>query len=86
MTNRRILLSLLAGGLLASSCSGDDTARAPSTTAAAPGQAYGAQVASYDLAADGPQRFLVGLIGADNGLIVGGEVSLDFRYFGQNAS
>ncbi len=85
MTNRRIVLGLLAGGLLASSC-GDDTARAPRTTAAAPGQAYGAQVASYDLAADGPQRFLVGLIGADNGLIVGGEVSLDFRYFGQNAS
>lgn len=86
MTNHRVLLSLLAVGLLAAGCGGgDDTAGAPTTTAEA-GGAYGAQVASYDLAADGPQRFLVGLIGADNGLIVGGEVTLDFRYFGRDAS
>lgn len=44
-----------------------------------------AQVASYDLAAGAPQRFLVGLVGADGGDVVGGEVDLDFRYVGADA-
>jgi hypothetical protein len=83
--NHRVPLSLLAVGLITASCGGgDDPAGAPTTRADI--GAYGAQVASYDLAADGPQRFLVGLIGADNGLIVGGEVTLDFRYFGLDAT
>jgi hypothetical protein len=86
MTNRRGLLSLLVVGLVAAGCGDSDGSAGAPTTTAQDGGAYGAQVASYDLAADGPQRFLVGLIGADNGLIVGGEVTLEFRYFGLDAS
>ena len=84
MTTRSTLTSLLAAGLLMAACGGDGSA-APNT-AGEDVAVYGAQVASYDLAAEGPQRFLVGLIGADSGLIVGGEVDLDFRYFGRDAT
>lgn len=69
---------------------GDDaTDAAPSTTeaqtsqtTAADDEPFAVQAASYDLAADGPQRFIVGLIGTDGGVVVGGNVELEFRYLG----
>ena len=69
-------------------CGGDDAATDTTTTTAPVGDAnpYGAQVASYDLSTDGPQRFIVGLLGDDGGLIVGGEVRLEFRFFGADAT
>lgn len=73
---------LLATPLLLAACGGDDSPETTDTSGES--AAYGAQVASYDLAADRPQRFLVGLLGNEGGLIVGGEVSLDFRYYGED--
>lgn len=73
--------ALLAAPMLFAAC-GDDGGDASTNTTSA-SSAYGAQVASYDLATEGPQRFLVGLLGNDNTLIVGGEVALDFRYYGE---
>lgn len=82
MTTHKFLAAIGTAALTIAACSGrsNDTSRADSTTTEA--GAYGAQVASYDLAADGPQRFLVGLIGTDGGTLVGGEVTLDFTFFG----
>ena len=84
MTTRAPLYCLLASALLLTACSDDGETTTTTTTTGEPA-AYGAQVASYDLAAEGPQRFLVGLLGCDKGLIVGGEVALDFRYYGRDA-
>ena len=82
-TKSRTLCCALTGGLLLAAC-GDDGSSSTTTTAEGAG-AYGVQIASYDLAAEGPQRFLVGLLGQENTLIVGGEVALDFRYYGADA-
>ena len=88
MTTPKLIAALATGALALAACGGGsgDTA-GPGTTAATDATApYGAQVASYDLAADGPQRVLVGLIGTDGGTLVGGDVTLDFTYFGADAS
>ena len=85
MTTSPFVGSLLVVGLTLAGCGGDEPTSASSTTAV-DSPAYGAQVASYDLAADGPQRFLVGLLGGDNGLVVGGQVALDFRFYGRDAT
>ena len=85
MTHPRPTSLALALALIVSACGSDDNTTAATTTAGPPEQAYGAQVASYDLAAGPPQRFLVGLIAPDEGLIVGGEVALDFRYLGEGS-
>lgn len=83
-TKSRTLCCALAGGLLLAACSGGGSSSTTTTSEGA--GAYGVQVASYDLAADRPQRFLVGLLGDDNTLIVGGEVALDFRFYGADAT
>src|SRR5437879_3271577 len=41
-----------------------------------------AQVASYDLAAGSPSRFLVGLWTKDGGVVTGGKVQMRFFYLG----
>lgn len=88
MTTPRLAAIFATGALALAACgSGSDDSGGPGTTATSEAAApYGAQVASYDLAAEGPQRFLVGLIGTDGGTLVGGEVALDFTYFGADAS
>ena len=75
---------LLAFGVLASACGADDAAmpEAPSTTTAPKQTTYGTQVANYDLAVGSRQRVLVGLFSTDGGVVVGGQVTLDFRYLG----
>lgn len=78
-------LSLLALAVLLAACGDDGDANSPPVSDDQPA-AYGAQIASYDLAAEGPQRFLVGLLGPDDALIVGGTVTLDFRFYGADAS
>jgi hypothetical protein len=85
--NRRTLLAALAGtATLLGACGLDDTAdNAEETTTTEDASAYGVQVASYDLAADVPQRFTVGVLANDGGLVVGGTVLLSFDYQGRSA-
>ncbi len=78
MTARRLVVAFILLG--ATACGGGVDDQATTTTTNAP---VVAQVASYDLAAEGPQRFLVGLLAADGGLVVGGDVALSFRYLGE---
>ena len=72
--------------VLVAACGGDDEAVPAAPTTSAPESRAGAQVASYDLAANLPQRFLVGVLGGDGGVLVGGDVSLDFTFFGADPS
>ena len=82
-TPLRLTSVLLLAGLAAACGGGDDddeTSTPETTTAEAEG--FTVQVASYDLAADAPQRFIVGLLAGEGGLVVGGEVELAFRFQG----
>lgn len=80
---RRYLVSTLLVVFLAGACGADDGEQFEAgPTADAP---YAVQVASYDVAADKPQRFLVGLVATEGGLIVGGSVEFDFEYLGGGA-
>ena len=85
MTTRRPVAALVVLALFAAACGDDGGDASPGTTDGG-SAAYGVQVASYDLATGSPQRFLVGLLGGDNALIVGGDVELEFRYFGADAA
>ena len=76
---KRLVVILLLASLAFAACSGDDGKAASDTTEDTTG-AYGVQVASYDLAADAPQRFTVGVLGNDGGMVVGGSVQLSFRF------
>ncbi|MFP3900991.1 MAG: hypothetical protein ACLFXM_09045 [Acidimicrobiia bacterium] len=87
MSRRRPLLAVMVVASMGLAACGDDAPGGQGDGDAAggtPGELV-AQVASYDLAAGAPQRFLVGLVGADGGDIVGGEVRLDFRYLGADS-
>lgn len=84
MTRFRSITLLAAVALAMTACGGDADEPTTASTRAG-GEVYGVQVASYDLAAGSPQRFLVGLLAPDSGLIVGGEVTLAFRYLGSSA-
>ncbi|HEY9555181.1 MAG TPA: hypothetical protein VIR58_00520 [Acidimicrobiales bacterium] len=87
MNHLRSAAGAVALALFAAACGGEEEDAATSSTEPIePTEvAYGAQVASYDLAAGTPQRFLVGLLATDNALVVGGEVTLDFWYLGSNS-
>ena len=78
--NRRLILVTAAAFLASVGCSGDDAA----TTGDQPpvDDRIAAQVASYDLAADGPQRILVGVPLNEGGVVVGGTAQLSFAYQG----
>src|SRR3546814_8798304 len=86
MNHLRSAAGAVALALFAAACGGEEEDAATSSTEPIePTEvAYGAQVASYDLAAGTPQRFLVGLLATDNALVVGGEGNLEFRYLGSN--
>lgn len=73
---RRFVPALLALSLLATACGGDDTASGGASTGA-----VSAQVASYELVAGQPERFLIGLFTAD-GVVSYGSVDLSFSYLG----
>ncbi|MDP8953877.1 MAG: hypothetical protein M3N37_02950 [Actinomycetota bacterium] len=76
---------LLAAVVIPVSC-GDGRPRRPSSSAEVVPQgadALNALVASYDLAADRPQRFMVGLVTNDQQLVSFGEARLSFAYLGE---
>lgn len=83
-TPRVALALLVLVGVAA--CGGDDSSddAEPADTTVA--ETFQAQVASYDLAADAPQRFIVGLLAGEGGLVVGGKVGLRFEYLGDSST
>lgn len=87
---RRLLIAVPLAGLLLATVilsldGGDGRQRQPSGSGEVVRQgadALNALVASYDLAADRPQRFLVGLVTNDQQLVSFGEARLSFAYLG----
>jgi len=78
MRSTRLLPVLLAAALLAGACDGGEPQPEPSPTAE-----MAVQVASYDLAADRPQRVMVGLVAPDGRVISYGTVTLSFSFLGR---
>lgn len=80
----RVTAVLLLAGLATACGGGDDdtTSSQETTTTEADAEGFTVQVASYDLAADAPQRFIVGLLAEEGGLVVGGEVEMAFTFQG----
>lgn len=77
-----VALAACSGGEASPDASGEQSAQKSEQQSEASG--VGAQVASYDLAATGePQRFMAGLVTADNEGVVGGTVQMEFTYLGQ---
>lgn len=74
--------SVLVLAALAAACGGGDDATSSPEPTNAEAEGFTVQVASYDLAADAPQRFIVGLLAEEGGLVVGGEVELAFTFQG----
>lgn len=83
--NRPVAIAALVVALVASACSSEDKSDAASETTQRRSAVVNAQVASYDLAAGKPQRFILGLLTNDNGLLVGGQVRVAFRRVAPNA-
>jgi hypothetical protein len=78
-------VALLAVALLASACgSGPETAGGRGGQAAAP-EGFNVFVASYDVAAGRPRRFIVGLTDAQNRPISHGQVAMRFAWLGEGA-
>lgn len=75
----KALAAVLVLALSAAGCSPE--AEQASPTDGTGGDRLAPQVASYDLAV-GSQRFMVGLLTQEAGLVGGGEVSLKFAYLG----
>ncbi len=75
--NRCLMFATAATIMVASGCSDDDSATRNDEPV---DERIAAQVASYDLAADGPQRFLLGVLLNEGGLVVGGTADLTFAY------
>lgn len=66
-------------------CGGGSGKGTPDTAADSAQGDLQAQVASYDLRAGTPQRFLLGLLTGDGRLVGGGELRLEFAYAGTRA-
>ncbi len=81
MTRTRIPAAVLALGLLAAACSSSSKPSAGGSAPAGGGQMQ-AVVASVDLYAGAPQRFLVGLPFPDGTLVSYGTVAMRFSYTG----
>ena len=85
--SRSALLAVLT--LVATGCGGDgDTTTAPSPTGTGSPTAIQLNVApaSFDLAVGEDQRFLAGLFTAERNLILGGEISMQFFYLGEETA
>lgn len=83
---KRFVIGALAVIVVATTACGDGSGEGPSDTAAknSPGDLQ-AQVASYDLRAGTPQRFLLGLLTGEGRLVGGGELRFEFAYVGTKA-
>lgn len=76
----------LVAALAVAACGGDgggaDADRQAAATTNAANNQFNASVASFDLAADGPQRFLVGLSASEGRVVSFGAVQLNFVSLG----
>ena len=81
---RRLFAALVTTSLALAACSGDGDDQTSATTIELESTESDmvAQVASYELEMETPQRFLVGLVTSDSELVGGGEVDLAFGYLG----
>jgi hypothetical protein len=83
---RRTLTLALCLGLLATACSSDGN---PHATPSGGGPSFNGEVASADLYVGAPQRFLIGLLGADaDGVryVSYGSIDLAFAFLGDGAA
>ncbi len=79
-------LAALTMALVAGACAGAEDAAIDATGIGDHGDDIAAEVASYDLVAARPGRFIVGLFAADRQRLVGyGSVDLAFRFLGPRA-
>lgn len=84
---RRAIAALLALGIGASACSSSGGSGGQASDASgAGGRRIAAAVASYDLAAGDPERFIVGLFTSSNRFIDYGHARLTFTYVGTRKS
>lgn len=83
MNGRRpTLCVLLLIAVLGAACSSSSDGGGNAATPAAASGALNAEVASGDLVAGDPQRFLIGVFASDGRLLSFGEVALGFSYLG----
>ena len=83
MSSRRSTLSvLLLIAVLGAACTSSSDGGGTSATPETAGGALNAEVASSDLVAGDPQRFLLGVFASDGRLLSFGEVGLSFSYLG----
>ena len=76
----------LVVAVVGGACAGDDApspeATSSTTTTAASGDLQ-AQVASYDLVTESPQRLLIGLVASEGRVVTGGEIEVFFAHLGE---
>lgn len=80
----KLLTVVLVIVLMLSGCSSDDSSNNQPAGPDAETKNLNAQVASYDLAAGGKSRFIVGLFTSDENFVSWGRVDLEFFYLGRN--
>ena len=87
---RRAATSALVVTILGAACAPDDEgspdATASTTTTAAPVGELQAQVASYDLVTNAPQRILIGLVATEGRVVTGGEIDVFFAHLGEGGA
>ncbi|HYU59077.1 MAG TPA: hypothetical protein VEO00_13660 [Actinomycetota bacterium] len=86
MKERRIpaprVALLVALALAAAACSSGGGSAETSPSVSGPGGEFSAQVASFDLSADRPQRLMVGILTSENAFVAFGRVTFRFAYLG----
>ena len=80
------LVVALVGGACAADDEGPPEASSSTTTTAAPAGELQAQVASYDLSTNAPQRILIGLVAGGGRVVTGGEIDVFFAHLGEGAA
>ena len=80
------LVVMVVVGACAADDEGPREATSATTTTAAPAGALQAQVASYDLSTNSPQRILIGLVAGGGRVVTGGEIDVFFAHLGEGSA
>lgn len=81
-----LVITAMAGAACASDDEGPREATASTTTTIAATGEVQAQVASYDLVANAPQRILIGLVASEGRVVTGGEIDVFFAHLGEGTA